>query len=484
MATSLRSINKQQNVDDSTTTRKHILPNLYCTLPTLEILNMSQLESMCLSRLSLLKSISLAKLELSKEQCNQQIGLLLKAFSDRDEELYQSKDETSHYLLRLAMANSSDLEWFIQQEMLLLRYRLENITIEQFQQFLQKNAGFGWSVLNEEEFQLNARDLFYLYDSKLYKRALGVEKDTADNEDPVLRIAKVSCVYSDFLKMPFQEVSQLIARKKVLLKRGVAYIAKHEFHDVIIESFRSYLIFAMDRIREEYQRIAESYPHLSSFFRSLPKQSGIAVTANHGKITAAEIAPISRQSFPMCMRVMHDGLLKMGKLKYDGRLQFSTFLKAIGLSYEDAIGYWKSSFAKRVSGAEFDKEYAYMVRHTYGLEGKGISYSPSSCAKIISKVPKNSEEIHGCPYVWSQEKLEQRLRDYGVDDITINEIINATQISPNLACGKHFDYLHKDNTFNIKVNHPNQFYDSSREYYKKLKDLEDAKNAAAEKLQQ
>ncbi|GAM21982.1 hypothetical protein SAMD00019534_051570 [Acytostelium subglobosum LB1] len=437
--------------------RKHAQPNLYCSFPNLDIVNVAQIESMCLSRLSLLKAIATFKHQ--KETYNQNVGLILRSFIDRDEELYQYKDEASHFLLRMAMAESVDHDWFIQQESNLLRYRLEHAEPVQLQQFMEKYSNFGWRTITEEEYLLYSDEFKYLV--KLSESKKGAIK--SDN---------VSGSRQDFLKMPMQEVPRLISTKRVILKRGIAYLHWSDMNEVINDIYGEYLKFAMSKIREDGNRLTEQYPQVSEFFHSLPPQSTTVISTTKGKINIEDIQPLSRQSFPMCMRVMYDSLHRHGKLKHEGRLEFSTFLKGIGLSYEHADKYWRSAF-RGTKAADFDKEYSYTLRHTYGLEGKGISYSPYSCAKIIDKVPKASDEVHGCPYLWKADKLEQKLREMDVDEITILDIVKSAEVSPNLSCGKHFAHLHKDSRVNLpNIIHPNQFYEASREYYKLKEELE------------
>eukprot|EP01133_Synstelium_polycarpum_P008053 gene8053-9462_t len=387
----------------------------------------------------------------SNENYDQAVNTLLTSFIPTGDDMYQHKDEISHFLVRMAMSQRrEDREWMIHAECLLLKYRLERAETDKLQAFLAKHSDFGWSSITEEEHKKYYEQLYYLTLTVLES--------------------------SQFFKIPFQEVSSLIARRRAILINGMAYLSIGDVKDVIIDSFKSYLLFAMERIAADLPRLKEQHPAIVDFFGTLPRFGGV-MTASHGKITPQEIVPVSRVSFALCMRVMNDSLIKDGRLKHEGRLQLSTFLKAIGLSYEDAYAYWKQAFSKRLSGSDFDKEHLYNLRHTYGLEGKAISYSPYSCGKIIEKVPKSTDEVHGCPYLWSEDKLTNKLRDIGIDEVAIADIVTASQISPNLSCAKFFDSQHAGNVFNIRVNHPNQYYDHSRDYHKK-------KEEAEQKLQQ
>ena len=69
-----------------------------------------------------------------------------------------------------------------------------------------------------------------------------------------------------------------------------------------------------------------------------------------------------------------------------------------GMELEDAVRFWESMFTKIMSHDDFNKKYAYNVRHMYGKEGARKNYTPYSCMKIIMGAAPEVGAFHGCPY--------------------------------------------------------------------------------------
>lgn len=47
------------------------------------------------------------------------------------------------------------------------------------------------------------------------------------------------------------------------------------------------------------------------------------------------------------------------------------------------------------SSPQFDKAYAYSIRHMFGKEGKRTDYTPYSCMKVILSNPPSQGDYHG-----------------------------------------------------------------------------------------
>lgn len=57
---------------------------------------------------------------------------------------------------------------------------------------------------------------------------------------------------------------------------------------------------------------------------------------------------LSKQSFPLCMRHLHETLRSTHHLKHGGRMQYGLFVKGIGLSLENSLKFWREEFSKNM----------------------------------------------------------------------------------------------------------------------------------------
>ena len=150
-------------------------------------------------------------------------------------------------------------------------------------------------------------------------------------------------------------------------------------------------------------------------------------------------------------------LRKNSHLKHYGRLQYTLFLKGIGLTLEDCLIFWRQAF-KLITDDTFNKEYRYNVRHVYGDVGgdairRGRGYTPHSCQKILTEHPPGSGESHGCPYRhFSVENLTTLLERTGVDDRDllrrVKEDVEKKRF--HIACNRVFDWAHKKEITQVK----------------------------------
>ena len=180
------------------------------------------------------------------------------------------------------------------------------------------------------------------------------------------------------------------------------------------------------------------------------------------------------------MRNLHLTLRKNSHLKHYGRLQYTFFLKGLGLNLEECLIFWRQAF-KLITDDTFNKEYRYNVRHAYGDVGgdanrRGRGYAPKSCQKILTENPPGPGESHGCPYRhFSTENLTALLQGTGVTDREVLKGVreDVERKRYHIACNRVFEHTHKGEIKRAKeecgwgaaeldtIVHPNMYFKRS-----------------------
>lgn len=180
------------------------------------------------------------------------------------------------------------------------------------------------------------------------------------------------------------------------------------------------------------------------------------------------------------MRNLHLTLRRNAHLKHYGRLQYTLFLKGLGLTLEDCLIFWRTSF-RNITDDVFNKEYRYNVRHSYGDVGgdanrRGRGYSPFSCQRILTERPPGPGEAHGCPYRhFSVDNLTALLQATGVADRDLLRAVRDDVAAKrfHIACNRVFEWSHKAEIKKVKedgtwgaaeldtIVHPNTYFKRS-----------------------
>lgn len=198
----------------------------------------------------------------------------------------------------------------------------------------------------------------------------------------------------------------------------------------------------MPRLDED-DRLTPILNHLSKNFITPDSAYMSNSSAPAGaQITASNVDNLS-QHFPACMSHLHRSLRRDAHLKHYGRLQYTLFLKGIGLNLEECLMFWRSSFHK-ITDDQFNKEYRYNVRHAYGDVGgdsnrRGGGYSPFSCQKILTEHPPGPGEAHGCPYRhFNLENLTALVQTMGVSDRSVLQGVKEDKDNQkyHMACNR------------------------------------------------
>ena len=153
-----------------------------------------------------------------------------------------------------------------------------------------------------------------------------------------------------------------------------------------------------------------------------------------------------------------------------GRLQYTLFLKGAGLSVDEALKFFQKKYEKKTPIDKFEKEYAYNIRHSYGLEGKRVSYTPYTCEKIINMNGPMGRECHGCPFkTYSADNLRKILSTCNLNPLDIEEIISKKKNNEyQMACVKYFEgKFPKVQGEGIGI-HPNRYFSSAMKAMKNI----------------
>lgn len=388
-------------------------------------------------------------------------------------------DDASHFILRLSYCRTEELRtWFCKYECDLFRYRMKR----HLQQMAQSNSN------NKNKTVLS-----------LLSQYANVQSITAQEKEqirtPLLQLMSIhEFTNQTIYKVPFQQVLNLIANRSCFLYQGYVYVPESNIIDIIVNKFRmnlsrdltfmgkQQLLSSDNSAMEGGMNDPESvriYPllhNLDTVVVNREPEIDPSSYGNHSEQITSQTVDSYLDHMPLCMRVLHRGMKQDKKLKYNGRLQYSLFLKGIGVTLDDAITYFQKHFSA-VTSDVFTKQYTYSLRHIYGKEGKRESKRPYSCVKIIigQVAPATSGQYHGCPYKhYDDTQLSALLQQFqiGTAPSDRNEILRLKQTQQyQLACQKHFLFQHPQanasgsgiNLENVG-NHPNAWFRASLDY--------------------
>lgn len=419
---------------------------LYRSAPPLEV-KLEDFELYAIDRLRVLKGISDG---LSRGKKSEEMEKLVRELWNTNMKHPQAsedvnKDIISHFVLRLVYCRTEELrKWFLSMETMLFRHRFLYASSESQKQVFVE-LGLPYKAISYAEFEAVKDKLVQV------ARLIG-------------QTVPSGAIY---YKVPWEEVPELVAGRRIFLHKGYAYIAMYQVVSLAATQFCSYLSKALSltnrkwtsTIREqEKDRLTPIVEALCTSYLgpdySQPRE--------YGDISIKDLDQIAKSSFPLCMRHLFEKLKEDHHLKHGGRMQLGLFLKGVGLKLDDALAFWKAEFSQRVGAERFDKEYAYSIRHNYGKEGKRVDYSPYSCQKIISSSPSVGDH-HGCPYRhFSEDNLRAALGKMGVNNRTMDDIMDKVRNRHyQLACTLTFESIH-GSLCDAGINHPNQYFIDSQ----------------------
>ena len=159
-----------------------------------------------------------------------------------------------------------------------------------------------------------------------------------------------------WFKVDWEKVPELTGRRQVLLKKGKAYVHVREQMSMVEGEFSRSLESGLELAArflprmDEDNRLAPILHHLSQSF--VAPDAGYSESSSIGDMASIHAGSIDAlsQHFPLCMQNLHRELRKDSHLKHFGRLQYTLFLKGVGLSLSECIIFWRKAFKNITDG--------------------------------------------------------------------------------------------------------------------------------------
>ncbi|KAF8654111.1 hypothetical protein AX16_003644 [Volvariella volvacea WC 439] len=449
---SISEVHEPLYSDDKRSTNLKYPLKLKCSsydAPPLDDITIEEFESCALDRLRVLAEIesSLARNRTQEDLFTVIRGVYRKYLpldsstaDSQDLDGQRRKDHIGHFVLRLAFCRSEDLRRrFIAAETTLFKIRFQDAdcvsTADKALFFKSRHAN--WAEVGREEREHYRSELLSLF------RPTNPKVDISAKEEEFAK--------ERYFKVRWTRVPDLVGTRRVFLHKGWAFVPGREQLSIVFEEFEQQLAQALELTAralprlDEDSRLVPILNNLSGGFLA-GISSGWSSTgdqAKNGEITANMIDELAKQSFPLCMRTLHDNLRRDHHLKHFGRLQYGLFLKVLGLSIDEAIAFWRKSF-DRITDDKFNKEYKYNIRHSYGLEGKRANYPAKSCQQILTSAPSET----CCPYRhYTPENLQTvLLSSYSSQGLTGSDLPQIMTIVKaghhHVACTRVFEITH------------------------------------------
>nr|XP_031844013.1 DNA primase large subunit-like isoform X2 [Nomia melanderi] len=360
-------------------------------------------------------------------------------------------DCISHFMLRSAFSFEHDKwQWFFKQEVRLFKWRVSVLDKDDIYKFININR-LRLSTVCQEEKEKIKEDLQMCYNE-------------IENIDDLI-----------FYKRHFTGLINPVKKRQVFLKDGIAYVPETNISWFLFPEFKKVLHNGFAYAREIASN-AYGDERITQILSIVSKRINIKRFHHneHRKVFINELDELSRTSYPLCMRLLHTTLKEKHHLTNGGRIQYTLFLKGIGLSWKDTLQFWKDEFIKKINEKTFEKKYEYHILHLYGEVGKCANYVPFPCFKILNSTV-GLRDNHGCPYKCMQlHVLKNVLSTYGLvrpEYYNCSDIASIVELAKEGcyldACKRYYEITHNCVTEKC-FEHPNAYFTHSLKYLESL----------------
>ncbi|KAK3611195.1 hypothetical protein CHS0354_009447 [Potamilus streckersoni] len=211
-----------------------------------------------------------------------------------------------------------------------------------------------------------------------------------------------------FMRVPFQTVPKFVSERLVFLQKGWAYFPYSKLRELTTSLFsnllhlgasvarqRRHVVSKDDRLRSISSKLKFLYRRRYGY---QPTLSGSPRSLTHDEVDRVT------SLFPPCMAHLHQKLKEHHRLRHHSRIQYTLFLKEIGMPVHEALMFWRKEYSHETSKngcshtwSSNEKRYTYNIRHLYGLEGSRINYRGHCCSSLQSAGMGPGED-GGCPF--------------------------------------------------------------------------------------
>ncbi|XP_064475170.1 uncharacterized protein LOC135389109 [Ornithodoros turicata] len=309
------------------------------------------------------------------------------------------QDIASHFILRFTSCRYQNmLDALVVAESMLFKYRIETLSWEEKRELFEH-------AMHEVE----ATRQCHLSDE--YRGALSTLERVL--RTVLARWDSIRGGQHFTLSIPFQHVLRLVDQRLVTLKNGSAITSTSSINGVLESLFDTVLNHAIVhfsqspvfRAMEEDMRMTRIQTFLRATYRHRTRQPRPSLDSRGVALTAGGIDAVAK-FFPPCMAHHHRRLRTVHRLPHTMRIEYTLFLKEIGLPLDEALKFWSQEYMRTCSKSSscshtWNKDrrrFSYSIRHLYGYEGSRKNYSSHSCRHL--------QQNASCPLVaCSKEEL-------------------------------------------------------------------------------
>ena len=387
------------------------------------------------------------------------------------------KDYLSRHLLCLMYSRNVDLQrWLLQQEDRLFKHRFNAMGTDKRAKVMRE-LGAACKNITQDEYEGIKGGLMAVFGG----RNMNMQENSYSTKNPQY-FSKVGEPWQYIYELPFEKVSALVRGRKVLLKRGNAYVLSRDLDAYASFHFSRRLSHELKRNQARFYSIVfEEEERLGPLLMSIPDGYVHPAFQGEGEVALTDLPARMDASAPLCMWNPYSKLTsKTGRthLKYFARMQLNLFLKGIGVKLEEVLVFWKREFMMGGMNEEkFEREYAYNFKHQYGEAGSRIKYKPFCCQQLIHSSPDTSGTA-GCAYKHHRPAdLQNALNGMRLKTEVVTAVMNkAKEGHYQLACTMVYEARHACGQLAAStkatgagkkecVEHPNQYFKNSRQHY-------------------